>query len=142
MLSLPDYWDYSLAGLAAICKDGKDCICSTINEIEAHSYIKKNGRMRNDLGQLCDTEYAIYEKPMLENQTQLSSKKLNKQVSNTDLSSINQSNSDVMEAMKIYKQIIFNNIEYDIISEQYDREQLNEIVEIMLGKQYHKGTEY
>src|SRR5574344_1266457 len=62
--TFPDYWDYSLAGLAAICKDGKDCIRSTINEIEAHSYIKKNGRMRNDLGQLCDTEYTIYEKPM------------------------------------------------------------------------------
>jgi hypothetical protein len=152
MLSLPDYWDYSLAGLAAICKDGKDCIRSTVNELEAHSYIKKNGRMRNDLGQLGDTEYTIYEKPMLdlptlenptldnptqdtptlENPTQLSNKQLNTQVSNTDLSSINQSYPDVMETMEIYKQVIYNNIEYDIISEQYDREQLDEIVEIML----------
>ena len=99
MLSLPDYWDYSLAGLASICRDGKDCIRNTVNELEAHCYIKKNGRVRNELGQLCETEYTIYEKPMLENPTldnptqdtptlenptQLSNKQLNTQVSNTD----------------------------------------------------------
>jgi hypothetical protein len=153
MLSLPDYWDYSLAGLAAICKDGKDCIRSTVNELEAHSYIKKNGRMRNDLGQLGDTEYTIYEKPMsdlptlenpmldnptqdtptLENPTQLSNKQLNTQVSNTDC--INTASiflGDEKEKMEIYRQVIYESIEYEFIAEQYNREQLDEIIEIML----------
>lgn len=152
MLSLPDYWDYSLAGLASICKDGKDCIRNTVNELETHCYIKKNGRVRNELGQLCETEYTIYEKPMLdlpilenptldkptqdmptlENPTQLSNKQLNTQVSKTDLLNTNQSYPDVMDAIGKYRKIICNNIEYDLICEQYEREQLDEIVEIIL----------
>jgi hypothetical protein len=153
MLSLPDYWDYSLAGLAAICKDGKDCIRSTINELEAHSYIKKNGRMRNDLGQFGETEYIIYEKPALdlptlenstldnpmqdtatsENPTQLSNKQLNTQVSNTDyINSTSIYQADEIDAIDDYRRLIYNNIDYDILSAHLDREQLDEIIEIML----------
>ena len=39
MLSLPDSWDYTTKGLAAVCKDGIDSICSTIKELEQHGYI-------------------------------------------------------------------------------------------------------
>ena len=34
MLSLPEDWDYTTKGLAKICKDGVDSICSTVNELE------------------------------------------------------------------------------------------------------------
>ena len=148
MLSLPDYWDYSLAGLASICRDGKDCIRNTVNELEAHCYIKKNGRVRNELGQLCETEYTIYEKPMLENPTldnptqdmptlenptQLSNKQLNTQVSNTDyIKSASIYQADEMDTMEAYRKIICENIDYDIISEQFNKEMLDEIIEIML----------
>ena len=47
MLSLPDSWDYTTKGLAAICKDGIDSICSTIKELEQHGYIIRE-RVRND----------------------------------------------------------------------------------------------
>ena len=39
MLSLPDNWDYTTKGLAKICKDGIDSICSTVNELEQAEYI-------------------------------------------------------------------------------------------------------
>lgn len=34
MLSLPDDWDYTLKGLARICRDGVDSIAAAVNELE------------------------------------------------------------------------------------------------------------
>ena len=62
MLSLPEEWDYSLKGLAAICKDGVDSISSTLRELEEAGYVSRK-RRRNAKGQLTDTEYIIYQIP-------------------------------------------------------------------------------
>ncbi|MDL2294750.1 DUF6017 domain-containing protein [Ruminococcaceae bacterium OttesenSCG-928-D13] len=62
MLSLPEDWDYTLAGLAHICLEGLSSIRAAINELEAHGYLRRQ-RLRNDKGQLTDTEYTILEKP-------------------------------------------------------------------------------
>ena len=37
MLSLPENWDYTMKGLARICKDGIDSISGGIRELEAHA---------------------------------------------------------------------------------------------------------
>ena len=34
MLSLPEEWNYTTRGLAAICKEGADCIGSALRELE------------------------------------------------------------------------------------------------------------
>ena len=62
MLSLPDNWDYTTKGLASICKDGIDSICSAVKELEQHGYIVRE-RVRNDKGQLTTIEYTILEQP-------------------------------------------------------------------------------
>lgn len=62
MLSLPESWDYTIKGLASICKDGIDSINSTLKELESEGYIKRS-RVRNAKGQLTTTEYIIYEQP-------------------------------------------------------------------------------
>ena len=62
MLSLPENWDYTTKGLAAICKDGIDSISSCIRELEKHGYIIRE-RMRNEKGQLTMIEYTILEQP-------------------------------------------------------------------------------
>ena len=62
MLSLPDDWDYTLAGLEYICKDGITSIRNTVTELEEHGYLSRR-RLRNDKGQLGDIEYTIHEKP-------------------------------------------------------------------------------
>lgn len=110
MLSLPDNWDYTTKGLAAICKDGIDSICSTVNELERHGYIIRE-RTRNEKGQLKEIEYTILEQPktvlpeqekpkrenpilgkpeqgqpILENTVQLNTNILNKKELNTDVS--------------------------------------------------------
>lgn len=64
MLSLPEEWDYTLKGLAHINKEGLDAVRAAIRELEAFGYVERY-RIRNSKGQLTDTEYAIYEQPML-----------------------------------------------------------------------------
>ena len=62
MLSLPADWDYTLAGLAHISKEGVDAIRAAVNELVHTGYIIRC-RRRNNSGQLSDTEYVIYEFP-------------------------------------------------------------------------------
>ena len=62
MLSLPESWDYTTKGLAAICKDGVDSICAAVKELEDNGYVLRR-RIRNEKGQLTTTEYTILEQP-------------------------------------------------------------------------------
>jgi hypothetical protein len=68
MLSLSDEWDYTLEGLAKLNKDGVDSIRTAINELENAGYIER-GRKRDEKGQLRDSEYIIYEQPILRTPT-------------------------------------------------------------------------
>ena len=63
MLSLPDEWDYTVRGLAYICKDGEDCIRATIRELERAGYVKRE-RVRDAAGRFASTEYVIHEHPI------------------------------------------------------------------------------
>ncbi len=62
MLSLPEDWDYTMKGLARICKDGIDSISGGIRELEVHGYLIRE-RIRNENGQLGSIEYTILEQP-------------------------------------------------------------------------------
>lgn len=62
MLSLPDDWDYSIAGLATLSKDGKDSIMSALGELEKFGYLART-RLTNDKGQFAGVEYNIFESP-------------------------------------------------------------------------------
>jgi len=62
MLSLPEDWDYTQKGLAAICKEGVDSISSTIRELEAAGYLKRR-RIRDAHGRMSEIEYTILECP-------------------------------------------------------------------------------
>ena len=69
MLSLPEEWNYTTRGLAAICKEGVDCIGTALKELERAGYIQRN-RSRNDKGKIVDTEYVIFEKPQAKPDTE------------------------------------------------------------------------
>ena len=62
MLSLPEDWDYTMKGLARICKDGIDSSSGGIRELEAHGYLVR-ARVRGANGQLGSIEYTILEQP-------------------------------------------------------------------------------
>ena len=63
MLSLPEAWDYSQKGLAAICKEGVDSISAALQELEAHGYLTRR-QIRDDKGKYLDLEYTIHEIPV------------------------------------------------------------------------------
>jgi hypothetical protein len=63
MLSLPEDWDYILAGLARINCEGRDAIRAAVKELEAAGYVTRS-RTRNEKGHLLGTEYVIREEPV------------------------------------------------------------------------------
>jgi len=67
MISLPAEWDYTLAGLAYISKEGVSAIRAAIQELEENGYVTR-ARLRNEAGQLGDTEYTIFELPQNDGQ--------------------------------------------------------------------------
>ena len=173
MLSLPEDWDYTMKGLARICKDGIDSISGGIRELESHGYLVR-ARVRNENGQLGSIEYTILErpkepaqtpapirekpirenpiqvKPMLdapiqENPAQLNTKEQNKELSITQGSSPIPSSPptpreksrigrDRMRERESYREIILENIDYDILiqDEKLDRDRLDELVDLMV----------
>ena len=112
MLSLPEDWDYTLAGLSLINREKIDAIREAVRELENAGYIQRS-RERDEKGRLRGTTYVIYEqppkldlptlekptldnptlekpmleKPTLENPTQLNKDISSKEQSITDLSS-------------------------------------------------------
>ena len=62
MLSLPEDWNYTTRGLAAICKEGVDAIGGALRELETAGYIVRH-QLRDRQGRISDTEYVIYEQP-------------------------------------------------------------------------------
>ena len=161
MLSLPDDWDYTLKGLARICRDGVDSIAAAVNELEEAGYIVRK-RVRDDKGRVRDMEYTILEhpkedippkldfpvqenpvqdnpvqeKPEQEKCPQLSTKESNIQQSSTEESIpilSNQMGTDEMLKREQYRELLKENIEYDILTENHclDRERIDELLELM-----------
>ena len=108
MLSLPEDWDYTLAGLSHINREKIDAIREAVKELEKAGYIVRS-RERDEKGRLRGADYIIYEQPQLpeeqpptldyptlenptldnptlENPTQLNKEILSKEQSITDVS--------------------------------------------------------
>lgn len=60
MLALPPNWDFTLAGLASLKKDGIDSVRAGIKELEDNHYVLYH-RLRNEKGQLQKSEYLVFE---------------------------------------------------------------------------------
>ena len=65
ILSLPEDWNYTTRGLAAICKEGVDSIGAALRELESAGYLSRH-RLRDKSGRISDTEYVVYESPRKE----------------------------------------------------------------------------
>ena len=62
MLSLPDTWDYSIAGLVTLSKDGKDSVMGALTELENFGYLIRT-RTKDESGRFAGYEYDIFENP-------------------------------------------------------------------------------
>lgn len=65
MLSLPDDWNYSVSGLVALSKDGKDSVMSALSELEKFGYLARV-KLTDNKGRFSGIEYNIYEEPQKE----------------------------------------------------------------------------
>lgn len=67
MLSLPDNWDYSIAGLVAISQENETAIKSALSELKQFGYLEVIKLMPNEseTGRI-DYIYNVYEKPKQE----------------------------------------------------------------------------
>ena len=185
MLSLPEDWDYTLAGLSYINRESIDAIRTAVWELEKAGYITRR-QGRDEKGKMTAIEYTIYEQPQppeldcpvlenptadnptTENPTSENPMQLNKDISRTNLQKKEKSNTDLSSthsfpfhslnplpfeqgeaaspperkrteaksnsAVEIYREIIKDNIEYDILIQdpKMDKDRLNEIVDLML----------
>ena len=188
MLSLPEDWDYTLAGLSYINRESIDAIRTAVWELEKAGYITRR-QGRDEKGKMTAIEYTIYEQPQppeldcpvlenptadnpilenptTDNPTSENPTQLNKDISRTDLSKKEKSNTDIsnthsipilspypspftedaaeperkgtevktQSAIEIYRDIIKDNIEYDILIQDphMDKDRLDEIVDLIL----------
>ena len=123
MLSLPEDWDYTLAGLSYINREKIDAIREAVRELERAGYIVRS-RERDEKGRLRGAEYVIYEqpqkpvsdlpilenptldnptleKPMQEKPTLENPMQLNKDIQRTDLPKKEKSNTDLSSTHSI-----------------------------------------
>ena len=148
ILSLPEKWDMTISGLSKINRECSDTIASIIKELEATGYITRY-RERRKNGTYGEVFYDIRMKPRHFDEpkrnkservkpkqmssAQLSKEKSNKEKESKELFNIHQSIlPDGIDKIDGYRAIILENIEYDLIVDQYNKAQLDEIVDIML----------
>lgn len=63
MLSLPPDWNYTVAGLTAICKDGTAAIRAALKELEEAGYLIRE-QTHGEHGKFAETDYTLYEEPI------------------------------------------------------------------------------
>ena len=63
MLSFPEEWDYTVAGLCSILKDGKSSIQSGLKELEETGYLVRT-QTKDPSGRFSNAEYILYESPL------------------------------------------------------------------------------
>ena len=117
MLSLPEDWDYTLAGLSLINRESIDAIRTAVWELEKAGYITRR-QGRDEKGKMTAIEYTIYEQPQppaldcpvlenptadnpilenptTDNPTSENPTQLNKDISRTNLPKKEKSNTDL-----------------------------------------------
>ena len=62
ILSLPEDWDYTIAGLAVVCGTGKDAVRAAVNELEKSGYITRT-QIKAEGGKFGGNQYIIREIP-------------------------------------------------------------------------------
>lgn len=161
MLSFNDGWQFSTKGLSMICKEGPDAVLAALRELEDHGYLVRH-RQRDSKGRMSNTVFEIYEQPQPvsphrenqdvdnpdmenphtenphgENPAQLNTNQVITNERNNSLNnyqSINLDGMDRMDEREQYRELIRDNLEIDIRSQDrhYDLDRVNEIVEIIL----------
>ena len=161
MLGKPDNWDYTINGMKTFCVEGRDAIRSALKELEKFGFLVRR-KVRDSRGRYTDIEYIIYEEPISRsprpahpesenpslddppsgNPTEIN-KEINKKRNNQELtqasidsvpSGASREGSEGSEDEGIWREIITENLESDIVREESgcDPGIVDDIVELMV----------
>ena len=141
MLSLPPEWDYSVAGLAAICKEGMTAIRGALKELEECGYLRRE-RRNSEKGYFV-YEYILSEipQPHTDNVHTVKEQAVDIHTENTHTENRPQLNKDVLSKEELNK----DNLEreeneiYEILSEISDSE-LRELYTDYVLQRKEKGA--
>jgi hypothetical protein len=147
MLSLPPNWDYSIAGLVAICKENETSIKTALDELKEFGYLQVIKKLPNETktGRI-EYEYIVYEQKQeskkqdlenlgveiqgVENPIQYNNKQLNIKIENTNIKHI----------YGTYKHIRLTDSELNKLKEQYSNWQ--ELIDYLDEAIEMKGYKY
>lgn len=161
LLSLPDNWNFTAAGLAKILPDGKAAIYSSLDNLQKAGYLtKEQGRGAGGVfganiieihEKPCSPftgfpfadnpspEKLFTEKPVPENRTQLNNNRLNnKELNNHQFiphQSINlECDFEQLDEIDGYRELVKENIEYEYLvsSNPYKRDLIEEIMNLIV----------
>ena len=152
MLSLPQDWDYSIAGLSKICNDGKDSIRSALKELEDFGYLKRTQDFDEER-KFKGYVYDIYEEPleknadfplsenpttanpMTENQTQLNTKELNtKELSTNKFKKEKENYKEKENEFSLQKNISISTKKRNEKNQEYELLELKRVKETVIQK--------
>ena len=150
MLGKPDNWDYTINGMRTFCSEGRDAIRSALKELEKFGFLERR-KVRDSRGRYTDIEYIIYEEPISrsprsaypesENPSlddppsenppvinkEINKKRNNQELTQASIDSVPSGASrEGSEDEGIWREIITENLESDIVREESD------IVELMV----------
>lgn len=141
MWSLPDDWDYSVAGLTKVLKEGKDAINEALKELEREGYlvrtILRSGGKFSDMDYILPetpqrvpfTENPQAEKPFTENPQQINTNKTNKEKKKDPLPTV-EGEQALPEKKRSYTEIL------SAEDNKYVREALEKFIKYCRGKNY------
>ena len=142
MLSLPPEWDYSVAGLAAICKEGMTAIRGALKELEECGYLRRE-RRNSEKGYFV-YEYILSEIPQPHNGNLHAVEEQTADIHTEDAHTVNrpQLNKDILNKDLLNTDNLERDSEeeiYEILSEISDRE-LRELYTDYVIQRREKGS--
>ncbi|MBR0281033.1 MAG: hypothetical protein IJQ81_05485 [Oscillibacter sp.] len=128
MLSLPNDWNFSIRGLAAICPESYSAVRGMVLELEKNGYVVRRQR-RGKLGRWKRIDYIIYEIPRL---TEADADKPEETEASTPSMEVSQRETEVLplptrpnmaeldaKALNEYRRKIRENVEFDLLWDEH-----------------------
>lgn len=152
VLSLPDDWDYTVAGLSAAAGMGKAAVNSGLHEMETAGYLTRR-MLRAEDGTFLDIEYTFHEAPLLADQEaaveEQKKQKVQKSKENTGLSPFAdfrltdnrqtvlykeefiELRTKVTKNLSIHPAEIKKQIDFDFLAAEYGTERIDAIIDLI-----------
>lgn len=122
MASLPKDWDYTVAGLVAVLKEGREAIMSAINELIKYGYLERYN-IKDNKGRFSDVAYILYETPKGEIEANVGKADIGKDATKNTIY-----DSKEIKRKKCKRNIKSSKIQHFENERNYTKEQLNALI--------------